>query len=519
MHPATVTAEFEISHKTPAGRRSYDLLEICVPLLILCVMIRRWPRGASGLTLFQDDFFYYEKIASAIAHGQGSTFNHLNLTNGYHPLWLGVLVILTTLFHTLNGVIGAAWVLVGLSLWMTFLLSRRVFSLLFQSNVTSDVLALCVTLLSFNVVASGMEVVLTVPLALALLNQLLKRRTDWLHVLILSALSSLLVLSRLDSAILVFILGICLVILFRPAITPRGLMAVACGMLPLGAYLCVNEILFHVLLPISGAAKQLRTTHRLSFTPAISLTHLPATGKLTVLVVVMGVLLLPFGLRKVDRLWQAILLACIAFPFAHLVVLSFASDWPMWPWYLYSWIIGSLGATALFAIVMRGRNQQIFVGIMGAFSLLLALQVLKQKPALPHGRVLAGYFLQNFSASHPGVYAMGDRSGIASVLIQDPIIQTEGLVMDKNFLIHLQRQDPLIPTLRSYGVRYYVANFYNRTAPSGCFQAIEPTMAGRTAKHMSSVLCDAPVAQFTNEGVDVAVYDLLSTPSARGAGL
>lgn len=43
-------------------------------------------RNCVALTL--DDGFYYFKIAQQIAHGAGSTFDGMHLTNGYHPLWL-----------------------------------------------------------------------------------------------------------------------------------------------------------------------------------------------------------------------------------------------------------------------------------------------------------------------------------------------------------------------------------------------------------------------------------------------
>lgn len=41
-----------------------------------------------------DDAFYYLKIASHIAAGHGSVFSPGEPTNGYHPLWMGFLVIL-----------------------------------------------------------------------------------------------------------------------------------------------------------------------------------------------------------------------------------------------------------------------------------------------------------------------------------------------------------------------------------------------------------------------------------------
>lgn len=47
-----------------------------------------WPDAPFALTF--DDAYYYFGIARNVADGKGSTFDGLNATNGYHPLWLGV---------------------------------------------------------------------------------------------------------------------------------------------------------------------------------------------------------------------------------------------------------------------------------------------------------------------------------------------------------------------------------------------------------------------------------------------
>lgn len=50
--------------------------------------------------LLPDDAFYYFEIARNIALGAGSTFDGLNPTNGYHPLWLLALVPIFSFFST-----------------------------------------------------------------------------------------------------------------------------------------------------------------------------------------------------------------------------------------------------------------------------------------------------------------------------------------------------------------------------------------------------------------------------------
>lgn len=49
-----------------------------------------WDGAPFSLTF--DDAYYYFEIAKNVAAGHGSTFDTLNPTNGYHPLWLGLAI-------------------------------------------------------------------------------------------------------------------------------------------------------------------------------------------------------------------------------------------------------------------------------------------------------------------------------------------------------------------------------------------------------------------------------------------
>jgi hypothetical protein len=49
---------------------------------------------AGGYLFVPDDVYFYLHIADEISTGHGSTFNEIVPTNGYHPLWMGVCVLL-----------------------------------------------------------------------------------------------------------------------------------------------------------------------------------------------------------------------------------------------------------------------------------------------------------------------------------------------------------------------------------------------------------------------------------------
>ena len=51
------------------------------------------------VTIVPDDAFYYFQIARNILDGKGSTFDGIYPTNGYHPLWMLVLLPIAALIH------------------------------------------------------------------------------------------------------------------------------------------------------------------------------------------------------------------------------------------------------------------------------------------------------------------------------------------------------------------------------------------------------------------------------------
>ena len=66
---------------------SLVLLTILVHLYIACR-----PAGSLMNWYASDDGFYYFKVAENITNGQGVTFDGINPTNGFHPLWMMVCI-------------------------------------------------------------------------------------------------------------------------------------------------------------------------------------------------------------------------------------------------------------------------------------------------------------------------------------------------------------------------------------------------------------------------------------------
>ncbi len=498
--------------ETGDGERGMDWVGLAFALSMLLQLALNVPRGLGALLLVQDDFFYYDKIAVSILHGHGSTFNGLVPTNGYHPLWMVVVVILNLILPALNQVIFAVNLLSAVAAFLTYFFGRKILSTVCPHRWSVDLTSVSLAWLCYALFNTGMEIILTIPLGLYLLLRLLTIEHDSNKQLFTSAfVASLVVLSRLDSVIWIAFLLIALAPTLRK-LSAGSLLAVAAGCIPVPAYLLANRVWFGAFMPVSGKAKQLRTAHTLSLTAIKSIHALIIKDQLIVLVAIVGLVFLPLLWKKLPARWRYIAVATLLFPFAHFAFLSLFSDWPVWGWYLYGFAIAGYVAAGELLSATTPRPRLVLCIIACLFFAANIAQIVKTRNGSPRGRALATEFIKNFSTTHGGIYAMGDRAGAVAMLINNPIVQIEGLVMDAKYLQNIEAQNSLLPVLRSYGVRYYVANFYGASLPEGCFTATEPTKGGPTVKHMQSMICDRPLATFNDAGVGIAIYDIQSSP-------
>ena len=168
---------------------------------ILC--FSRFRFGLAPLATYDDDFFYYLQVAVQLGRTGRSTFDGTHLANGYHPLWLLVIA-------SLHALAPPGWFFVALEC-LEFVLALTTYFLL--KRLLLQTLRGQVAVLSAAVIATlcaalgrgGMEVGLLFPCAAAVLAYRLRAAFVWsrAQAAIYGFLLSVLVLSRLDTAILV----------------------------------------------------------------------------------------------------------------------------------------------------------------------------------------------------------------------------------------------------------------------------------------------------------------------------
>jgi hypothetical protein len=165
-----------------------------------------------NLTLFiSDDAYYYFNVARNIARGAGSSFDGMDPTNGYHPLWmLCLLPVYWLLGSSPNAALRAALVLqvfmVSASLWLAWDTYRR-----YRANTLSVIVAIALVASLFSpiyMMFNGLETDLVILVIVLIVHEDAKRSFLGPHpsparLSLFGLLLGLLVLARLDEAFLV----------------------------------------------------------------------------------------------------------------------------------------------------------------------------------------------------------------------------------------------------------------------------------------------------------------------------
>ena len=264
-------------------------------------------------------------------------------------------------------------------------------------------------------------------------------------------------------------------------------------------------------------AKQLRYTHVPSLVAMISFSRRLFVAKLPVYAVCVALTLLaPVMLvmkrRSTPNGYVGVFWAAMIFPFVHFLAVVTMSDWMIWPWYVYAWpIAGAIGAIVILQPTKAEQAPSKFAA--ACFWASLALLALDAAYLVHSSRpedeltYLAGEDIAGFATTHPGIYAMGDRAGAPAYLSNQPFVQLEGLMMDREYLNNIRAEKNVKDVLHDYKVRYYISTGTERDR-AGCYVVQEPAQAGPTSPSMHSLLCQTPVATFEHRGFVNNIFDM-----------
>lgn len=225
-----------------------------------------------------DDAFYYFKISENVSHSFSLTFDQLNVTNGFHPLWLLLLLPLSRLFSGDNLVI-AIYVfqifLIAASAALAVLIVQIVGK---GRNKLFLYLPVFVIPLYFTFrlrLLNGLEqpIQILVFMITILAFHSYRHSSKPLDGLILGTLLSLCFLARTDSIIFVLLL-IAYLIAFKVGSTRFRFATIAVASFTILSFTVANYIIFGSPVQVSGATKSVWASYELHLDS--SSMHLPA---------------------------------------------------------------------------------------------------------------------------------------------------------------------------------------------------------------------------------------------------
>lgn len=294
-----------------------------------------------------DDAYFYLQVASQIAGGNGSTFNQITPTNGYHPLWM---LCCAGLFYVVRGAqlaaLHAAIALqqgMGLATAVLFLyLARRL-------SIRRAFLALPLLFLFFTTrlyaseaYVNGLFLLLTLWAGLTICEKTAQKQPpSGLFVFASGCCAGLALLARLDNVFTVgCFLAACIWMLggghwrgiFSKAVLLRAVLMAAGCLAVFGPYLAYNKMTFDHWAPVSGAIKS--TLPDFVFNPD----GLSGIGKLCAAGAVLGMLAAWMPRQTPAR--RFILLVLSGGVLLHSAQIVFTtSHHTNWPWYYVAGVI------------------------------------------------------------------------------------------------------------------------------------------------------------------------------------
>ena len=177
-----------------------------VTTCLVVVFCARFRFSADFLSFYSDDYFYVLKVAQNIVTHHLSTFDGSTPTNGYHPLWTVINVILLYIFHGKAFFYALAIVSIACGI-ATFQLIRTIAKLNGVNEPASLFTAFVGVWWSLKLVRGEMEVVIAIPLVLGMLVWIMMPAFSWTRdATVYGLLASLAVLARLDVVLLVALL-------------------------------------------------------------------------------------------------------------------------------------------------------------------------------------------------------------------------------------------------------------------------------------------------------------------------
>jgi hypothetical protein len=433
----------------------------------------------SLLNLFHDDSFFYMVIARNHAAGLGYSFDGLNMTNGFHPLWLWTLSSLGSLI-ALTGdqgirVVVALQTILSLSAALMYvrLLGRYAVSSLIQGLFFLAYLFLC------TLADIGQESALYSFLVALIISILFDGRksgeakASFLQCLALMLLAMLTVLARLDCVFLLGGIALALILVRRKAEAFVLLLGMTMGLAGVFGF---NYLVFGHGYSISSWLKSGFDLNKAlqilipGLLVRVGLVYLLLAGALWQLKRVDAFNGLRSNLSKVS--FATLVTLCVFLAFSAYFAVLFLEVSALGSWYFNQALGLSLFLYALSyqdhrELLLRNAQKPVhFISFLPlVFALVIGAALFSSKwmwarssdATLEMGQWLAA------NTQPSDVIFQRDGAGAVSYFAQRPIINGDGLVNNMQYQVML-RSGRLCDYLKDQQVQYLVSNTFVNTS-------------------------------------------------------
>lgn len=256
-----------------------DLIRKLIILFLFFALIFAWSYLPIEylLKFTNDDSYFYLKTALVFAREGKSSFDGINLTNGYHPLWF-ILLSFVYKFCLILG-LNSGELLLRITFIFTSLIN--LVSLLFVYKFTKGSLylinksthiiiyLLLIPLVLFYLIGLEVQIfILTLIILIYLLSKVFKGETDKILKVFLSFIFSILFLARVDLFWYVIATILFFLIVRNKKLLKAQLKLFIIPLLIFVAYILINKLIFHTYYPISSYYKfSLNVSENLKFFP------------------------------------------------------------------------------------------------------------------------------------------------------------------------------------------------------------------------------------------------------------
>lgn len=454
--------------------------------------------GDNIIAPFTDDFYYYLNTANNFLKLGLISFDKINLTNGYQPLWFFFILLLKWII--INEILFNSIVFISILLFSfgVYYNSKKFFKSLNYSDENSNFIAILTSYLTLYFSKNGMEIALAIFLFSWSLLYLKK------NLLIFSFLSFLTFLTRLEFIYIFFF------ILFNEYVINKKIFIfnnfIKLLFLPilLVIYVLINLYFFNVPFPESGIAKSLQNEIKFN-KETFSFIESNGYGMKFITSIFyfncIGVFFL-FS-KKLKYFTKISIITLIVF----FILNCLRSPWPLWTWHFFFMAISTpLLANDLIKLLFPGKIK-IITNLISIFFVIAYSFLLKEDFNIKNDHILniAVMIKTNYKNSDKEVFAMGDMAGKTSYLLDKKLIQLEGLVSGKKMINNIKNEKNLCKVLKELNVDVYLASKIKYENNKIFLE--EPSISSQNARKMKGEINIKPNKIFNSGNINIYAFE------------